>query len=444
MKILNQGDIIELHINDVTAEGDGIGRFDALAVFVRSTLPEEKVRVRITQLRKNYAKAKLLEILVPSAARVVPPCAVYDRCGGCLLQHASYEQQLRIKDKIVADALRRIGKIDIAPQPIIGSGQQFYYRNRINYHLRCKDGKITPGFYNQQSRDFVAASCCLLPEPAIADFADKLMEFFSTTGHDLSTLREVVIRGNADQQLLLSLLSDAALPNARQIAAELMQLTPKLLSVWHNFGPAEFGIYGASWQLLAGEEFFPETIGDKELLISAASFTQVNREQAEKLYQLVKEYACLCGKETVLDIYSGIGAIALSLADSGAEIIGIESYAPAVANAKANAKKNGISNCRFLTAKAEAALPQLSASGAGVDVAVLDPPRAGCDKQVLQALAQLGAKRIIYVSCNPASLARDLRLLLDAGYAVQRVQPLDMFPQSGHVESVALLSRQEE
>lgn len=440
----NTDDNYLVSVSGFTAEGSGVARLpDGLAVFIPGALPGEVVKISISQRRKNFAIGKMLEVIEPSAQRTPAPCPVYENCGGCLLQHASYDEQLQLKKTIISDAFKRIAKLDsIEIADVIGAKCQFAYRNRVSYHVSLGENDVQLGFYSSRSRNFVSAPDCLLAAPSITALARRLPELLQPYHSSLSALREIVIRVNTQgDQMLLTLVSDQPLSHARELAATLRMAEPKLCSVWECIGHPVYSIYGDKWQLLSGEQFLAECLCGVSLQLSPATFTQVNSQQTESLYQLVAEFASLSGQEVVWDLYSGAGIIALYLAKQASAVIGVENYSPAAANACQNAKLNGIENCRFIAGAAESVLPQLVADGFLADLVVLDPPRSGCDRVVLETLLSFMPQRIIYVSCDPATLARDLRILCDSVYTVQRVQPVDMFPQTGHVESVVLLMR---
>lgn len=437
---LSVGAEIEIDIQGFASSGSGVGRLDGLAVFVPGALPGERVRARITRLRGNYAEARLVGLLREAVERMRPPCPIFGRCGGCAMQQAGYDFQLQLKQGFVRDTLRRIGKIETAVGETIASPEPYHYRHRMHYHAAWVKGKLQMGFFVQRSRIMVEAAACLLAALPIASLAQVLPELLAPFREDLADLRGVVLRSNsAGDQMLLTLLVNTPVMRGEELARQLQGAVSNLSAVWECAGAPRNGIYGGHWRLLAGRGYLGERLCGQEMRLAPASFTQVNPAVAERLYQLVGAYAALAGGETVLDLYSGAGAIALLLAGQAGQVIGVESYEPAVADATRNAELNGAGNCRFICGSVEQVLPQLAEQGIAVDVAVLDPPRAGCEAAALEALLRLGPCRIIYVSCDPATLARDLRRLAEGGYQVGAVQPLDMFPQTGHVETVVLL-----
>ena len=429
-------------IDGFTAAGAGVAHVDGLAVFVPGVLPGERAVIRISQRRKNFAIGELLKVQDPSAARTAPLCTVYQHCGGCLLQHAGYPEQLRLKRQLVVDALRRIGAFAEAPvAEVLPSSDVLAYRNRISYHVQADGDALRLGFYATRSKDFIAAPGCLLPQRPLAEAAQRLPEVLKAYPDCRADLRELVLRCNSAGELLLTLVTRQPLSSARDLVPRLVAVLPQLRSLWECSGKPVYGIYGGQWRRLFGDEFFPEHLCGLQLQLSPATFIQVNSSQTEVLYRQVAQMAELSGRETVWDLYSGAGTIALYLAKQAASVIGVESYPPAVADAVRNAKINAADNCRFIAGAAEQILPQLASREQAADVAVLDPPRAGCAKILLDSLLATLPERIIYVSCDPATLARDLRVLCAGAYSLCLVQPVDMFPQTCHVETVCLLVR---
>ena len=438
--------IIELDITGLTAKGDGLGRHNGLAVFVPGALPGERVRAGLEQVKKNYARAMLTEILRQSGDRVLPACPFFAKCGGCVLQHLAYKEQLVWKRRWLKDALLRVGGLKAEVLPAIGAKRQTGYRDRAQLHCAWQNGRLKLGFFAHGSHELTKGASCLLLRPLLTRIARLLTELPPHTAELLAPLRHAALRCDSrGEQAMLTLVGEMEQPGQKllALAAGLMEREPRLVSVWANRGKAVYGIYGANWCKLAGAEKLPDSMGDLRLSVSPGAFTQINSPQARMLYEGVAHYAALSGCETVLDAYSGVGSVALYLADKALFVTGVEEYAPAVADAVANAKLNGITNCRFTAGRAEDVLPRLKAKGFCARVAVVDPPRAGCAAPALKALAEIKPKRIVYVSCDPATLARDARQLALSGYTLTQAQPLDMFPHTGHVEAIALLQRPE-
>ena len=435
---------IEVEITGLTARGEGLGRHNGLAVFVPGALPGETVRVLFEQKKKNYARATLLEIIQQSAERVAPACPVCDVCGGCALQHLDYATQLHWKRQWLADALRRIGGLQVEVLPTIGAKQMTGYRDRVQLHSVWRDGALKLGFYGRGSRELTDDVPCLLMRHLLVQLTRTLRELLPHRAEHLTALQHVALRcDSSGGQAMLTLVGVEDKEELCQLATWLIEQEPRLVSVWANWGKTVYGIYGDHWRKLAGLERLPDSLDDLSLQISPGAFTQIHAAQARRLYGCVAHYAALSGTETVLDAYSGVGIIALYLAAKAQALIGVEEYTPAVTDARRNAKLNGITNCRFVAGRVEEALPHLLTEGLQIQVAVLDPPRGGCAPAALKTLTELKPQRIIYVSCDPATLARDARLLTEFGYTVCQVQPLDMFPHTGHVEAVALLERKD-
>ena len=441
--MMRRGDVFELEIDGIGAAAEGVGRQEGMAVFVPGTLPGERVRVRAVQVKKSFARARLLAVLQPSAGRVQPCCPHYASCGGCMLQHAEDALQLVLKRDIVSQALSRIGGSRCVVAPVLPAEKRLQYRNRAVLHLPAGGGAGF-GFFHAGSRCVQPLTDCLLLRPVLRGFLPRLYVWLGKTGKHIPGLRALALRCNsAEEGMLCTLILDQPHPAARDAAVELLTAEPRLCGVWSCSGKPVYGAYGAKWQLLAGKGQLMDMIDGIPLSLSPASFTQVHPEQTVRLYETVRRFAALSGRETVFDLYSGIGCIALSMAGKAKEVIGVENYAPAAADAARNAALAGIGNCRFLAEDAAQALPRLAAENIQPDVVVLDPPRAGCSEAVIDSVVQAVPQRIVYVSCAPATLARDVRRFAAAGYLPQQIQPLDMFPQTSHVETVVLLSKGE-
>lgn len=431
---------MELEISGVSAEGEGVGRLEGKAVFVPGALPGELVTARLLQNQKSMARAALTQVLRPHPQRRQPLCPWYAQCGGCALQHADYDLQLELKQQIVAQTLRRIGGIECETPLPWPSPNILSYRNRATFHAVSDVNGVRLGFYAPNSRRLCPVDDCLLLRPPLRDLLGLVQE--RLRGRSLPGLREVVLRcNNGGDELLLTLVSDHHLLPLKQVALDLCAAEPRLSAMWECSGPPAYGVYGRQWRLLAGAERLRDQSGSLRLELSPAAFTQVNPEQGLALYQLVQDWAAVDKSQTVLDLYSGAGAIALFLAASAGRVIGVESHAPAVADAGRNAQLNQIYNCQFMADSVERALPRLAVRGVSPAVIVADPPRAGCEPSAIRAILSLSPQRLIYVSCAPATLARDLRLLVSGGYEPTRVQPLDMFSQTSQVETVVLLEK---
>lgn len=457
--MLKKNQCIELTIVAMSAEGNGIGRYTAeggegagLAVFVPCTAPGDRIRCRIVKVEKRLAYGRVEELLEPSADRLEVAgdgCPVATPCGGCVFRHVTYEAELRYKWQRVADALTRIGGLDITPEAIVGGNPQ-RYRNKAQYPVAMGDGHLQFGFYAPRSHRLVEQRDCLL-QPAvfstILDAVDDWATASGVTAYDEQTgaglLRHVYLRHAEETgQIMVCLVcTSGRLPDTAGLVARLREIDG-VCSVVVNINRADTNVVlGDEEFTLFGEGAITDRLCGLEFSLSPRSFYQVNHAQAERLYALAADAAGLTGKEVLLDLYCGTGTIGLSMADRVKQLIGVEVVAAAVNDANRNAERNGVTNARFICADAGAAAAQLAAEGVRPDVVILDPPRKGCSPDVLDTVATMAPSRVVYVSCDPATLARDLKRFAELGYVTETVTPVDMFPRTAHVESVARLSR---
>ncbi|HWR23771.1 MAG TPA: 23S rRNA (uracil(1939)-C(5))-methyltransferase RlmD [Feifaniaceae bacterium] len=446
-----RNDDIILDISALGAEGEGIGRADGYAVFVPGALPGERVRAHIIKAGSGYGVAKLLEVLVPARDRVTPPCAIFDKCGGCTLQHLDYAAQLVYKRKAVEDALTRLGGLKgIAVPPVTGMDEPWQYRNKGSFPFAEIGGRVQAGFFAPRSHRLIPTEDCLIQKEsgllamlAVRDWANAhgVLAYDEQTGKGM--LRHVVARASAGGEAMVTIVAaSASIPEKQALIETLRERVEGLKSVYLNIQKDRTNvILGMEYRLLWGEPYITETLCGLPFSISPASFLQVNPVQTEKLYQKAIELLALTGTERVVDAYCGIGTITLLLARHAKEVIGIENVPEAVEDARRNAEQNGIQNARFLCAPAEEALPKLLADGFQADALVLDPPRKGAEEAFLRAVTESGVKRVVYISCNPATLARDCKILSEGGYKVEAVQPFDLFPQTAHVEVCCLIEK---
>lgn len=447
------GEIISLSIEGVSHQGWGVGRFLGFTVFVPGALPGETVEAEVSLIKKNYASGLLKKVLSEAAGRVVPRCEVFDRCGGCQLQHAEYSFQLEMKRKTVQDALSRIARMPEVPvHPVLGMEEPWGYRNRVQFHVSYSGKSLRLGFFETGTHQVVqGAGCHLVPEifNRMAYFLEKELSRHLELGQsdgNQRPLKHVVFKTSRStgETAVIFVTGAASVSGLDQVAYSLVQAFPGVVSVMQNINTsAAPRIFGSQWRLLAGQETITDKIGDLVFSVSPPSFVQINPVQVEVLYRKVLEYAELKGTETVIDIYCGIGTISLFLARQASRVYGVEEVEAAVDDAKKNAALNDIKNCEFQAGKAEEVLPRLLQEGICPDVAVVDPPRKGCAPEVLDAITKMKPSRIIYVSCDPGTLARDLRVLNEKGYSIKEVQPVDMFAQTVHVETVVMMSRVE-
>lgn len=432
--------------------GEGVGRFQDFTIFVPQALPGEVVEVQVSEVKKNYAKAKLTGVKQASAERVEPLCSVYQSCGGCQLQHLSYAGQLNAKRQQVVDAVTRIGKLaDVVVHPTMGAANPWYYRNKMQFPVGKAGGKVAVGCYSQGTHAIInTENCCIqhAVNNTIADQVRRIVTEFNIPTYDERTgegvIRHVMGRvGTATGEVMVALVTAVdKLPNQEKVIAALRQAIPGLTSIVQNVNPRRGNIImGETTRTIWGKDTITDKLGDLTFHISARSFFQVNTEQTVLLYGKAVEYAGLTGQEMVIDAYCGTGTITLFLAGQAAKVYGIEIVKPAIADAWQNAQTNKIENVEFIAGDAVEVMPELYRSGVRPEVIVVDPPRAGCEPKVLETFVKMKPERIVYVSCNPASLARDLAILAEQGYQTVEIQPVDMFPHTHHVECCVWLKR---
>jgi 23S rRNA (uracil1939-C5)-methyltransferase len=445
---------LELTIDSLAYGGNGVARLNGFVVFVRRGLPGDRVRARVTKVKRNHAEALATEVVEPSPLRVDAPCAHYPACGGCRFQDLAYEVQARTKHEWVADSLRRLGGIPEPPlEEIVPAVEVFHYRNKVEYSFTQTPDGPAPGFHRAGRWDEVLPidKCWLTSETmnAVRDTVTRWAREEKLVAYDQATqegyLRHLVLReGVNTQQLLVQLVTAPGELADPDYLVELLRGHPEVRSIhWAvNDTPAE--VTNLPTRLLWGDEAIEERMLDMRFRIRPNAFLQTNTLMAERLYELAREYAALTGEETVYDLYCGIGTIALVLARDALTVWGVEVSEESVACALENADLNGVANAAFFADEVGASLEELAERAGPPDVAVVDPPRAGLSGKALRRLARLEAKRIVYVSCNPTTLASDVKALAgDWGYRLVRARAVDMFPHTPHVETVALLERSE-
>ncbi len=448
---VRKNQMIELYITGQGHEGEGVGKYEGYALFVPGALSGEQVRVRVTKLNKNYGFAQLLEVMQPSRHRAQPPCPIYHQCGGCQLQHMTYEGQLQHKRQIVADALARIGKLEGVPvHPTLGMDEPWKYRNKSQVPVGWVDGRMVAGFYAPRTHEIIDMQGCLIQHPysdEIVNTTKRILNELGIRPYDekghRGLVRHIVARVgyHTKETMVVLVTKEREIPHKHKLIEQLREWIPHLVSIIQNINPSITNvIFGQETVTLWGKDTIEDRIGDIRFSISARSFFQVNPVQTKVLYDKALEYARLNGDETVIDAYCGIGTISLFLSQQAKRVIGVEVVADAIEDAKINAELNGIENVEFLVGQAEQVIPELfEARGLRPDVVVVDPPRKGLEEALLQTIVDMQPERVVYVSCNPSTLARDLRYLEDRGYKTQEVQPVDMFPQTFHVESISSL-----
>ena len=449
-----KNDLVTLEIEDCGIDGEGIGKADGFTVFVKDAVIGDTVTAKIIKAKKNYGYGRLMEVLKPSPYRVEPKCEFARQCGGCQLQALSYDQQLVFKTNKVKGHLERIGGFtDIPMEPIIGMDELFHYRNKAQFPVgRNKEGKIVTGFYAGRTHNIIENRDCALGVAENKEVLDRViahMEKYGIEPYNEATgkglVRHVLIRyGYFTKEVMVCLiLNGNKLPKEEQLVKSLCEI-PGMTSITINVNKKHSNvILGEEIRLLWGQEYITDRIGDISYQISPLSFYQVNPMQTQKLYAKALEYADLHGEETVWDLYCGIGTISLFLAQKAKFVRGVEIVPAAIENAKENAKLNGQENTEFFVGKAEEVLPrEYKKNGVYADVIVVDPPRKGCDETLLETMVEMNPDRIVYVSCDSATLARDLKYLCERGYELRKVCPVDQFGMTVHVETVVLLSQQ--
>ena len=450
---VSKGMTYEIEINSLGSNGEGVGRYEGFTVFVPGALPGEKAVVLIEEAKKTYAKGRIKELLRESKDRVSPICKIYGRCGGCQLQHLDYMAQLRAKRQQVIDAMTRIGKQpDLFVEPVIGASSPWNYRNKMQFPVGRRKGNVVIGCFAQGSHEIIDTTDCHIQREgnnevvnAVREIVGKLnIPVYNEDRHS-GVLRHVVGRVGKNGEIMVVLVTATKqLPREKEFIKLLRAKLPKAVSIHQNIQTYRNNvIMGRDTRLLWGKPTILDGIGRLIFQISPRSFFQVNTSQAEVLYGKALEYADLTGGEVVIDAYRGMGTITLFLAQKAQKVYGIEIVKPAILDAQKNARDNNVRNAEFIVGDATQVMPRLYRQGIRPDVVVVDPPRAGCTSAVLETFAAMEPQRIVYVSCNPASLARDIAILGKLGYQAVKVQPVDMFPNTSSVEVCTKLVRKE-
>ncbi|KZS47046.1 RNA methyltransferase [Paenibacillus glucanolyticus] len=493
-----KNDEVVIDIIGMNHDGEGVGRADGYTLFVQGALPGEKARVKVLKTKKQYGYAKLLELVEQSPNRIAAPCPIYDQCGGCQLQHMSYAGQLEWKRQLVVDNLERIGKLRVVREaagagetrvddersgsdgggdientktnganpavsgvdsdqegilvrPTLGMSEPWRYRNKSQVPIGVTEGGLVGGFYARGSHRIVDMETCLIQHEQNDEVVSRvkaigrklgITAYNEETGQGL--LRHVVVKiGFATREMMIVLVTNGErIPRVNEWISAIREELPAVVSICQNVNTRKTNvIFGDVTRVLWGREVIHDYIGDVKFAISARSFYQVNPAQTEVLYGKTVEYAGLTGEETVIDAYCGIGTISLFLAQHAKKVYGVEIVKEAIEDARANAELNGMNHVEFEVGASEDVIPRWKEQGIEADVIVVDPPRKGCDPRLLETILEMKPERVVYVSCNPSTLARDLRILEDGGYRMVEVTPVDMFPHTVHVESVALLVR---
>lgn len=477
-----------IHIDSLGYEGEGIGKIDGFTIFVKGALPGEKVKVKIIKVNKNFAFGKLVDIITPSKCRVEPVCNIYNKCGGCQLQHLSYNEQLNFKKKRVEDCIERIGKLKINRNnkdkdynyedknnheynkniindseiiesnnkgfdssgiiihDTIGMDNPYRYRNKVQLPVGNVKGKFMVGFYSPRSHNIIDMEKCHI-QHIMGDKAVEAIKYwlckYNISVYDEKTgtglVRHIMVRKafKTGEVMIVIVTSQDKLPYKEEFVELMQKNIQGLKSIVQNINSNNTNvILGKTCKTLWGKHTIVDSIGEFKFNISPLSFFQVNPVQTEILYNKALEYADLKGDEIVFDAYCGTGTISLFLSQKAKKVYGVEIIPEAIENAKVNAAENNIDNVEFIVGESEKVIPEIIKTGVKADVVVVDPPRKGCEKSLLEAIAKMKPEKIVYVSCDPGTLARDLGILGELGYRALEVQPVDMFPQTGHVECV--------
>lgn len=448
---VKKNETVTLTFEDLTHEGNGIAKIDGYPLFVPNALPGEKALVKVVKVNKNFGYGKLLQIEKQSSERVEPPCNVYYKCGGCQLQHMSYDMQLEMKRNQVKNVMRKIAHLDdVSVLPTLGMRDPWRYRNKVQIPVGEKKGELITGFYQKRSHRIIEdLNTCVIQDEvndrmveAVRRIAERLgIQAYNEKQHS-GVLRHIMVRTGRETNdtMIVIVTRTEKLPQQDKLIKELTETYPHVKSVVHNVNKERTNvILGKETKVIWGDAYIYDTIGDIRFAISAKSFYQVNPQQTKVLYEKALEYANIGANDVVIDAYCGIGTISLFLARQAKKVYGIEVVPEAIHDAKINAKLNGITNAEFIVGKAEKVMPRWKAQGLQPDVIVIDPPRKGCEIDFLQAMIEMEPNRIVYVSCNPSTLARDLKILDEGGYETKEIQPVDMFPQTNHVECVVKL-----
>ena len=437
-------------------EGEGIAKInETFPIFIEGALKGEKVKARVVKSKKNFAYARLIDVIESSKERCEAKCHINKRCGGCKLQHSTYKEQLNFKFERVKDCINKIGKLDnsIVKFPL-GMDEPWRYRNKVQLPIGMVNGELKIGFFAPRSHDIIDMETCLIQD----EIADKVVELtrkwikrnnikpYNIDGSydETGILRHIMIRrGFTTNEVMVVLVTNGVkLPNKDEFVKLMVENIPGIKSIVQNINSKPTNvILGQECITLWGEPTISDYIGDFKFNISPLSFFQVNPTQTEVLYGKALEYAQLTGDETVFDAYCGTGTITLFLSQKAKRVYGVEIIPQAIENANINAKENNVDNVEFFVGESEVVIPDLINKGVKADVVVVDPPRKGCDVKLLNSITNINAERIVYVSCDPSTLARDLAILEENGYRTLEVQPVDMFPQTAHIENVALLTK---
>lgn len=449
---MKKNDIVTLEITGMTNEGNGVGRYEGIAVFVPLTAVGDVIDCKIVKVNKSYCYGIIDRVVTPSPSRITPDCEVFSKCGGCAFRHFTYEQELKIKLEFVRSSFERIGKLDLLPDTITGALETEHYRNKAQYPVAMQDGRAVCGFYSRRSHRVVPFDECKLQPAVFGEIAKYVLDYVNRckipayNELDLSgVLRHIYLRrGENTGEIMLCLVLtskkyiDIFLPMFDDIAVRFKAVKSGVI----NINPKQTNaILGKEYVTVYGKDTIDDIMCDKRITLSPGSFYQVNTIQAQRLYRLAAEYAALKKGEILLDLYCGTGTIGISIADKDTRLIGADIVPSSIENAKRNAMQNGLSNAEFVCADAAKAAELFYNRGERPDVIIADPARKGCDRQTLELMAKMQPKRIVMISCDHSTAARDLSILRELGFELEKAQAVDLFPRTPHVEVISLLTR---
>lgn len=463
---LETGKCYEVEISDLASGGEAVGRVEDLVVFIPYGVPGDTVEIELVELKKKYARGSITRIIKPSSHRIEPRCHIFYKCGGCQLQHIDYPSQLIFKKKIVEDFLARISGIkDVKVMDVLESQEPWYYRNKVQLVAASKPYfpafrktedtflRSFPyfGLYERESHKVVRMEACAIQHPLnnlVLQVAQEALGklgwsiYSEKTGEGLARYIISRISTVRNEALVVFVVTEKEIPRAKDLINIFKKKAPQVKGILQNINPDKTNvILGKQSKLLWGQDYILEVMNGIQYKISADSFFQVNPEQILKMFKIVEKYSGIRNTDTVIDAYSGVGTLAIWLAQKAKKVIGIEEVSSAVKDAQENVKLNKIKNVEFYKGKTEKVLPRLLNEEVRADVVILDPPRKGCEPVVLETLAKMRVEKIIYVSCNPATLARDIAILSELGYKTHEIQPVDVFPQTAHIECVAKIEK---
>lgn len=448
--MLQENQILDVEIIDLNHMGKGVAKSDNLVIFVDDVIPGDIAKIKITEIKKNYALGELITIIKPSENRIDSACGFFEQCGGCQLMHMNYEEQLKYKRERVINELKRAGvnTEEVTVNDTLGMKTPFRYRNKTTFSVTEKNNDIFIGPYEQGTYNTVDISGCLIQSreaDEVVNLFKNLMIKYKIDAYDKMTgkgiVRNIIIRNNRNNELMIVIVTTIEnFKNKEEFIDNLVSINSNIKTVIQNINNKNTNlVMGRKNKVLYGQGTINDTIDDLSFVISPEAFFQVNPEQTEKLYQTAIQYADINKDEVCFDIYCGIGTISLMAAKYAKKVYGVEIVEQAVVDARANALNNNIHNVEFFAGKAEEVVPKLYKQKIKADVVIVDPPRKGCEKPVIDTIINMSPKKVVYVSCNPSTLARDIKLLEEGGYKLIKAQPVDMFPWTVHVECVVLM-----